>query len=53
MKLRPNAIAWNPIEPFTFVVASDDYKYVLFVFIFLYFGQVICKSYIIVFIRST
>ncbi|KHJ75540.1 hypothetical protein OESDEN_24844, partial [Oesophagostomum dentatum] len=26
MKLRPNRIAWNPIEAYTFAVASDDYK---------------------------
>uniref|UniRef100_A0A1I7WBK0 WD_REPEATS_REGION domain-containing protein n=1 Tax=Heterorhabditis bacteriophora TaxID=37862 RepID=A0A1I7WBK0_HETBA len=26
MKLRPNAISWNPIEAFTFAVASDDYN---------------------------
>ncbi|VDM78641.1 unnamed protein product [Strongylus vulgaris] len=26
MKLRPNQIAWNPIEPYTFSVANDDYK---------------------------
>lgn len=27
MKLRPTALSWNPIEAFTFVAASDDYKY--------------------------
>ncbi|VDL82848.1 unnamed protein product [Nippostrongylus brasiliensis] len=26
MKLRPNMVAWNPIEAFTFAVASDDYN---------------------------
>ncbi|VDO29705.1 unnamed protein product [Haemonchus placei] len=26
MKLRPNMVAWNPIEAYTFAVASDDYN---------------------------
>ncbi|KHJ97317.1 WD domain, G-beta repeat protein [Oesophagostomum dentatum] len=26
MTLRPNRIAWNPIEAYTFAVASDDYN---------------------------
>ncbi|PAV91563.1 hypothetical protein WR25_10881 [Diploscapter pachys] len=26
MKLRPNAVSWNPIEAYTFVVASEDYN---------------------------
>lgn len=26
MKLRPNAIAWHPLESFTFTVANEDYK---------------------------
>lgn len=28
MKLRPNMAIWNPMEPVTFAVASDDYKLV-------------------------
>ena len=27
MKLRPNAIAWNPMEAYSFAVANNDYKY--------------------------
>ena len=26
LKLRTNAIAWNPIESFTFTAASEDYR---------------------------
>ncbi|KAE9420075.1 hypothetical protein Angca_005959 [Angiostrongylus cantonensis] len=26
MKLRPNMISWNPLEAYTFTVASDDYN---------------------------
>ncbi|CAG9765101.1 unnamed protein product [Ceutorhynchus assimilis] len=26
MKLRPNKLAWNPMEAFTFTVASEDYN---------------------------
>lgn len=27
MKLRPNAVSWNPMEAFTFTAANEDYKY--------------------------
>ncbi|VDK26164.1 unnamed protein product [Anisakis simplex] len=26
MKLRPNAISWNPMEAFSFTCANEDYK---------------------------
>lgn len=29
MKLRPNAVSWNPMEPFTFTCANEDYKCVI------------------------
>ena len=28
MTMRPNRIAWNPMEAFNFTVANEDYKYV-------------------------
>lgn len=28
MKLRPNSVAWNPMEAISFTVANDDYKLV-------------------------
>jgi len=28
LKLRSNSISWNPLEPFTFVCANEDYKLV-------------------------
>lgn len=26
LSLRSNALSWNPMEPFVFVVANEDYK---------------------------
>lgn len=30
MKLRPNSICWNPMEPFIFTCANEDYKFAFF-----------------------
>lgn len=30
LSLRSNAISWNPMEPFVFVVANEDYNSYLF-----------------------
>jgi len=30
LKNRSNAIAWNPMEAYTFTAANEDYKYVFY-----------------------
>ena len=32
LKMMSNTMAWNPMEPFMFTVANEDYKYVNFLF---------------------
>jgi len=38
LKMKSNALAWNPMEAFVFTVANEDYKYNIIIF----FIQILC-----------